>query len=108
MEEGLVKRLITSVKCESCGQNYGVGDIEVLDRGQKMWFLKVLCSSCHSECLVIVTVKDMRGLEVATDLTEAEMNRFADVEAVVVDDVLDMHNFLKKFSGSFSRLLEQE
>ena len=108
MEEGLVKRLITSVKCESCGQNYEAGDIEVLDHDQEVWFLKVLCSSCHSERLVVATVKDMRGIEVSTDLTEAEMDRFANVDVVGADDVLDMHNFLKKFNGSFPRLLEQE
>ena len=42
MEEGLGKRLITSVKCGSCGQNYRAGDIEVTGCDQDVRFLKVL------------------------------------------------------------------
>jgi len=36
--------------------------------------------------------------------SEGEYDKFSEMAAVVADDVLDLHNFLKEFNGDFSRL----
>ena len=104
MKERLIKRLVTSIKCESCGQHYEIYNIDVLGHNEDMWFLSVLCSSCHTQSLMAAIVKEEKVPEVVTDLTEAELNKFIDVDVVGADDVLYMHNFLKTFDGDFSRL----
>ncbi len=107
MEERLIKRLMTSIKCSSCGQHYEVYNIDILGHSEDMWFLKARCSTCDTQCLVAATIKESRVSEVVTDLSEAELDTLADSDAVAVDDVLNMHNFLKDFDGNFSRLFGQ-
>ena len=107
MEESLIKRLVASIKCAACGQHYGEDNIEVIEHSEELWFLKVFCSSCHVECLVAAIIRENEQPEVITDLTEAEMERFRGMDEVRVDDVLDMHNFLKDFDGNFPRLFRQ-
>ena len=104
MEERLIKRLMASMKCESCGQHYEVYNIDVLGHREDLWFLRVHCSACHTQCLVAAIVKESRMSEVVTDLSEIELDEFKD-NVIEIDDVLNMHNFLKDFDGNFSRLL---
>ena len=108
MEENLIKRLMTSIKCDSCGQNYEIYDVDVLGHSEDTWFLKVICSSCQVQSLVAAIVKEHQMPEVVTDLTDAELVKFADVGVVGADDVLNMHDFLKAFEGDFSRLFGRE
>ena len=103
MEERLIKKLMASMKCESCGQHFEVYNIDVLGHREDMWFLRVLCSVCHTQCLVAAIVKKGEKPEAVTDLTETELDEFRE-KLIEVDDVLDMHHFLKDFEGDFSRL----
>jgi hypothetical protein len=107
MEESLIKRLIASIKCGSCGQYYQEDNIDVIEHSDELWFLRVFCSSCYTRCLVAAIIGEDKKAKVITDLTEAELDRFKDVDRVRVDDVLDMHNFLKDFDGDFPRLFWQ-
>ena len=107
MEERLIKRLMASIKCNSCGQHYEVCNIEVLGHREDLWFLRVLCSACHTQCLVAAVVKEGRMLEAVTDLVEAELAKFGD-NVIEADDVLSMHSFLKDFDGDFSQLFGQK
>ena len=107
MEEKLIKRLMTLVKCGSCRQNYEVHDIGVIGHSEDIWFLRVLCSSCQSHCLVAAIINEDKMPEVVTDLTETELEEFAAGDMVGGDDVLNMHNFLEDFDGDFSRLFGQ-
>ena len=108
VEENLIKRLMASIKCSVCGQHYEVDNINVLGHSQDLWFLRALCSACHAQCLVAAVIKESEALEVVTDLTEAELDRFRNAGMLTTDDVLDMHNFLKNFNGDFARLLSQQ
>lgn len=108
MEEGLVKRLIASVKCDSCGQHYEEDNIAVMEHSDELWFLMIRCSSCQAKCLVAALISEDKAAEVITDLTEAERDKFERVDGVSVDDMLDMHNYLKGFNGNFLRLLRHQ
>ncbi len=108
MEEGLIKRLMASIKCGVCGQRYEIDNINVLGHHEDLWFLNALCPACHARCLVAAVIREGRVPEVTTDLTEAELDRFKSVSRVTTDDMLDMHNLLKGFDGDFSRLFSQE
>ncbi len=103
MEERVIKRLVTSMKCDSCGQHYEVYNVDVLGHREDLWFLRVLCSTCHTQSLVAAIVKESKIREVVTDLKEVELDKFGD-SVVDADDVLNMHNFLKDFAGDFSQL----
>ena len=104
MEDRLVKRLMASIKCGSCGQCYEAHNIEVLGHSEDTWFLRARCSSCHIQCLVVAIIKEERMPEFITDLTKAELDKFSNLDGVEADDVLNMHDFLRGFDGDFSRL----
>jgi len=108
VEESLIKRLIASVKCGVCGQRYELENISILGHRQDLWYMGARCSVCRTRSLVAVVVKEDRVREVITDLTDTELDKFKDMGVLTTDDMLDMHNFLKEFSGGFSQLLNRE
>ena len=107
LEEDFIKELMTSIKCGVCGQHYVADDISVIGHEDGLWFLRASCSACHTQCLVAAVIKEDNVVEVITDLTETERDRFESAGALTADDVLNMHHFLKDFDGDFSRLLDQ-
>ena len=104
MEEALIKRLMSSIECGVCGQHYEADSVDVLGHQGDLWFLKALCSACHTRCLVAAVIKEDRVPKAITDLTGAELDRFSNMSGLTADEVLEMHNFLKDFDGDFSRL----
>ena len=108
MEESFVRKLMASIKCSVCGQHYKVDNIDVLGSEEDLWFLRVSCSACNTQYLVAAIIREDRAPEVITDLTEAELGRLRNMDRLIPDDVLDMHNFLKDFDGDFSRLFSQQ
>jgi len=104
MEEKFIRKLVASMKCETCGHQYEVYDVRVLGHREDLWFLRAFCPACRAQCLVAAVIKEERGCRVVTDLAEAEKGKFRGAVTVGADDVLNMHDFLKDFDGDFARL----
>lgn len=107
MREAFLKRLFSMIKCESCGHSYEVTDIEVIGHEDSIWLFNVSCSHCQTQGLVAIVVREANIERMATDLTEAEFERFDGGTGIGIDDVLDMHNFLKEFEGDFAAALSE-
>ena len=108
MREAFLRRLFSKVSCGICGQKYDAANIKILDQEDGLWVLSVYCGSCGTQGLIAAVVQEGNITEVITDLTEAERERFDDSEVVGVDDVLEMHNFLKEFDGDFASLFSEQ
>lgn len=108
IEESFIKKLISSIKCGSCGQHYEESHIEIIERNDELWFIKVVCSSCHVSCVVAAIVREENKLKLVTDLTEAEIDKFKDMKGIDENDLLTMHDFLKGFNGNLSDIFRQE
>ena len=108
MDERLIKRLITNIKCSVCGERYDGEYVRVLGRYTDLWFLSVYCPTCKTQGLVAAVLNEEETPELVNDLTEGEYDKFSEMAAVEADDVLDLHNFLKWFNGDFSRLFLEE
>jgi hypothetical protein len=104
VEEDLMRKLIAIIKCGLCGRHYNNGDIKALSHKEDFWFLSASCSACKTRSMVAVIIKNGKPPELVTDLTEEELSAFEGREATTADEVLDMHNFLKDFSGDISNL----
>jgi hypothetical protein len=107
VEENLIKKLIASIKCGVCGQNYGEDNIEIIEHSEEMWFLKVFCPSCQVKCLVAAIIREDDKSEVITDLTESELERFKNMKGITEEDLFEMHRFLKDFDGDFPRIFRR-
>ena len=106
MEEGLIKKLMTSLKCTVCGRYYEANAVDVLGHEEDLWFLKASCGSCHTEFLVAAVIQENREPRLTNDITAAESVRFEKMGKLTADDVLDMHRFLKDFNGDFTRVFQ--
>jgi len=108
MEEGIIKKLVASVKCSVCGQDYGEDNISIIGQSEGLWFLRVVCPACNTRSLMTAIVKESRETRrITSDLTGVELSRFKNMDRLTADEVLDMHNFLNDFDGDFSRLFSK-
>lgn len=108
MEEGIIKRLMTSLKCDICGRHYDAPDVHILGHRNELWFFRVLCSNCRSACLIAASIKESRLDEAVNDLTRSELHELFNAESVCENDLLDMHCFLKDFDGNFSAIFHKD
>lgn len=108
MRESFLRRLLSALKCSVCGRRYEAKDVNVLGQQGDLWFIAVFCPACGTHGLVAAVVKEGKPAEVVTDLTEEEYAEFAQKEAVGINDVLDIHNFLKYFTGDISKLFTEK
>ncbi|MGP8079947.1 MAG: hypothetical protein ACLPVI_05490 [Dehalococcoidales bacterium] len=104
MEERIVKKLMTSVKCTGCGQKYEMRDVKILGNHEDLYFLQVTCSACHSRYLITAVINDKKNPDIVSDLTDEESAKFKNFGAPSTNDVIDMHTYLKDFDGDFSGL----
>ena len=107
MKENMVKRLMTSTKCNVCGRHYQAEDIGILGHEDELWFLTASCSACDVEYLVAAVIKGEREPRAATDLADVEIVWLEDGDAVTTDDLTDMRDFLEEFDGDFVQLFER-
>ena len=108
MDDNLIKRLIATIKCGTCGLNYHEDHIEIIDNDEDVWFLKVFCPSCQVQSLVAAVIKKETRPETTTDLAGVEITKFQYLDAVGINDVLDMRRFLKYFDGDFAGLFSKK
>jgi hypothetical protein len=105
IEDNLIKKLTTLIKCSAYGRHYEVDNVKVLGHEEDLWFLSAFCPECSIRCFIVAAVREGKNVN-TTDLTDAELNKFSKMDKLTADDILDMHNFLKDFEGDFSRLFD--
>ncbi|HEX78395.1 MAG TPA: hypothetical protein G4O03_08355 [Dehalococcoidia bacterium] len=107
MDENLVKKLMSRIKCGLCGKPYAMENIQILGHRDDLWFVGMFCTACRSHGLVAAVIREGQFPEVYSELSDEELKRFSQGEVVGANDVLEMHDFLKGFDGDFSRLFSR-
>lgn len=116
--EKQIKRIVLNrmERCTVCHRDFVPEDIHVLSRKDDMWMMVVECDECHARNFVAAVLGDGDPGEAQLALRrlsqgygepgiEAETAPAGDpVPPVSVDDVVDMHEFLRAFDGDFNRL----
>jgi hypothetical protein len=104
-------------RCSVCHHTFSAEDIHIVSRKPDLWTMVVSCTECNNRNFVAAVLGDgdadqaqlaLRKLSEQNrgDLPELddEAGEFEDAEPVSVDDVLEMHAFLRQFDGDFHRL----
>ena len=107
MNERFIRKLMSTIKCGVCGENYETSSIEILGHQDNTWFLNASCPACHSRALVAAILNDDKLLDTVTDLSEAELTTLSETNTISADDILDVHNYLNGFDGDFINLFNQ-
>lgn len=107
MYHRFLKRFLSTLRCVNCGRRYEPENIRFLSRQKELWFLSLYCPVCHNQGMVAAVVGQGEPPEAVSDLTEKELEKFGDRSQIGIDDVLDMHIFLKEFQGDFTSLFSE-
>lgn len=102
MDEQVLRRLITNLKCRHCGGQYSTGNIQVLGQHKETWFVSAYCPQCQNEGLLALSVNRGHTRQPATDLTPQEVDRTSHLPPISADEVLDIHLLLRDFDGDFT------
>lgn len=97
-----IRKTLSNMTCESCGQHYGPDNICFKGHRENWWFISVYCAGCKTLIPGIVHVGTDGLSEAVTHSKEADSSQLT--APVDSNDVVDMHAFLKDFSGDFRSL----
>lgn len=106
MRQAFIRHLISNVQCMSCGERYARNDIYVLGHHEGVWVSAVVCSRCGTQGLVFATVRDDERFDTTSRADAHDLAAFKKMPGLTIDDVLDVHAFLKGFDGDVDALLE--
>jgi hypothetical protein len=108
-EYHFVRQLIANVKCVVCSQEYGENDVFIMGRQDDVWMLMVSCAHCQTQGIILAMVKEEEQVEeIITDLTPEESEKIEGWPSIDIDDVLDIHRFLRDFDGDLHELFSED
>ena len=102
-----VNNLDNLAKCPICNKKYGQTKILVLEEDANKTTFHVTCESCKISSLVFVSSGKMGivSLGMLTDLTREEARSLFKSEQVSVDNVIEVHEYLKNFKGEINEFI---
>ena len=91
--------------CPVCGRSLKGCDVHVLSHEDERFHLQVTCAQCQVTFVVVLAiaggaVEDVSAPESAEAASPA-------AEPISVDEILDLHNFLKGYQGTLKELIHQ-
>jgi len=101
--------------CPVCGRSLKGCDIQVLSHEQERYHLQVTCAQCQVTFIVVLAIAG-GGVDDEIESIEAVSSELAahaqqpvapEAEPISVDEILDVHLYLKSFTGTLKDLLHQ-
>ena len=110
--------------CPVCGRSLRGCEVRMLNHVEDRFTVQVTCAACHVTFIVILAIQG-QGVEVElgddmaveVELETVAENELADQlideapeaarEPIEVDELLDVHLYLRQFEGSLTDLLKQ-
>lgn len=108
IRQAFIRHLVANLQCVGCGERYTRNDIYVLGHHEDVWVSAVVCNHCGTQGLVFATLRDDNEFELTTRADADEIAALQQLPPVSMDDVLDVHAFLKGFRGDVGALFEAE
>ena len=102
--------------CPVCGKSLKGCDIQVLSHEDERFHLQVTCAQCQVTFIVVLAiaggaVEEIESVETtATAVVEARtpgVVEAPELEPITIDEILDVHLYLKEFQGTLKDLLHQ-
>ena len=85
--------------CPVCGRSLKGCEVQVLSHEDERFHLQVTCAQCQVTFVVVLAIQG-GAVEEVESVVEA-------VEPISVDEILDLHLFLKGFQGTLTELIHQ-
>src|SRR5947209_13553680 len=100
--------------CPVCGRSLKGCDIQVLSHEDERFHLQVTCAQCQVTFIVVLAiaggaVEEIESVETPaqTAMVEASLPEVdeSELEPITIDEILDVHLYLKDYQGSLKDLL---
>jgi hypothetical protein len=94
--------------CPVCGRSLKGCDVQVLSHEDDRFHLQVTCAQCQVTFIVVLAIAGGAVDEIAAITSEAASApaAAAENEPISVDEILDLHLYLKGFQGTLKDLIQ--
>jgi hypothetical protein len=93
--------------CPVCGRSLKGCDVQVLSHEEERFHLQVTCAQCQVTFIVVLAVAGAAVEEIEKAIPEPELEPVTAAEPITVDEILDLHLYLKNFQGTLAELFHQ-
>jgi hypothetical protein len=97
--------------CPVCGRSLKGCDVQVLSHEEERFHLQVTCAQCQVTFIVVLAIAGGAVEEIEKSIPEPTGEPvgepMAAAEPITVDEILDLHLYLKNFQGTFRELIQQ-
>jgi len=89
------------IKCPVCDIKYHLSETLVLAEEKAKSVLHLTCGKCGTSTLIFISTGKfgIASLKMITDLSRQEAKKLFQSEAISIDQVIEVHQFLKSFKG---------
>ena len=92
--------------CPVCGRSLKGCDVQVLSHEDERFHLQVTCPQCQVTFIVVLAIAGAAMEEIESSIPEPAAEPVA-AEPISVDEILDLHLYLKSFQGTLKELIQQ-
>ena len=93
--------------CPVCGRSLKGCDIQVLSHEEERFHLQVTCGQCQVTFIVVLAIAGGAVEEIEAATVEPAEEPVVAREPISVDEILDLHLYLKNFQGTLKELIHQ-
>ena len=93
--------------CPVCGRSLKGCDVQVLSHEEERFHLQVTCAQCQVTFIVVLAIAGGAVEEIQTEIPEREVEPVVAAEPISVDEIIDLHLYLKNFQGTLAELIQQ-
>jgi hypothetical protein len=102
MDKSFMHQSLQMLHCPQCGNLYNNSEVGVLQESDMAVLATITCAKCHYQSVVTLSLGGGMPMNTPSDLKSTEVNRFLQEEPISTDDLLDIHQYLKKTRGNFN------
>ncbi|MEO8743961.1 MAG: hypothetical protein ABI334_10365 [Candidatus Dormiibacterota bacterium] len=93
--------------CPVCGRSLKGCEVQVLSHEEERFHLQVTCAQCQVTFIVVLAIAGGAVEELETANPEPVAEPVVAAEPITVDEIIDLHLYLKNFQGTFQELIQQ-
>jgi hypothetical protein len=93
--------------CPVCGRSLKGCDVQVLSHEEERFHLQVTCAQCQVTFIVVLAIAGGAVEEIEKAIPEPESEPIVAAEPITIDEILDLHVYLKNFQGTLTELIHQ-
>jgi hypothetical protein len=92
--------------CPVCGRSLKGCDVQVLSHEDERFHLQVTCAQCQVTFIVVLAIAG-GAVEEIESTSQPVGEPVPAAEPISVDEILDLHLYLKNFQGTLKELIQQ-